>query len=169
MRSSRKCDCQRNWGYRCRTMSSLSHCVLQFAVDMDIKCSFAVKFCKREKVKKSQGWRSIAGCENTHNKHNIQNGTSIIKIGAAFRGMHVSPAKHSYAWLPKKCDYRTDRQMDGQTDRRWTKWSLCAVMLRKRHKKESAYLLAGLEAHCSCCQEWNYKEILPFQFSIFKI
>ena len=24
--------------------------------------------------------------------------------------MHVSPAKHSYAWLPRKCDYRTDRQ-----------------------------------------------------------
>ena len=29
---------------------------------------------------------------------------------AAFRGMHVSPVKHSYAWLPRKCDYRTDRQ-----------------------------------------------------------
>ena len=28
---------------------------------------------------------------------------------AAFRGMHVSPAKHSYAWLSRKCDYRTDR------------------------------------------------------------
>ena len=26
------------------------------------------------------------------------------KIVAAFRGMHVSPAKHSYAWLPRKCD-----------------------------------------------------------------
>ena len=24
-------------------------------------------------------------------------------IVAAFRGMHVSPAKHSYAWLPRKC------------------------------------------------------------------
>ena len=31
-------------------------------------------------------------------------------IVAAFRGMHVLPAKHSYAWLPRKCDYRTDRQ-----------------------------------------------------------
>ena len=39
-----------------------------------------------------------------------------INIVAAFRGMHVSPAKHSYAWLPRKCDYRTDRQIDGQTD-----------------------------------------------------
>ena len=29
-------------------------------------------------------------------------------VVAAFRGMHVSPAKHSYAWLPRKCDYRTD-------------------------------------------------------------
>ena len=24
--------------------------------------------------------------------------------------MHVSPAKHSYVWLPRKCDYPTDRQ-----------------------------------------------------------
>ena len=30
--------------------------------------------------------------------------------------MHVSPAKHSYAWLSRKCDYRTDGQTDGQTD-----------------------------------------------------
>ena len=35
---------------------------------------------------------------------------------AAFRGMYVSPAKHSYVWLPRKCDRWTDRQMDGQTD-----------------------------------------------------
>ena len=35
-------------------------------------------------------------------------------IGAAFRGMHVSPAKHSYVWLPRKCDYRTDRQTDAR-------------------------------------------------------
>ena len=31
-----------------------------------------------------------------------------VKIVAAFRGMHVSPVKHSYAWLPRKCDYQTD-------------------------------------------------------------
>ena len=37
-------------------------------------------------------------------------------IVAAFRGMHVSPAKHSYAWLPRKCDYRTDSHT--QTDAR---------------------------------------------------
>ena len=30
---------------------------------------------------------------------------------ATFRGMQVSPAKHSYAWLPRKYDYRTDRQI----------------------------------------------------------
>ena len=35
---------------------------------------------------------------------------------AALQGMHVSPAKHSYARLPRKCDYRTQRQMQGQTD-----------------------------------------------------
>ena len=30
--------------------------------------------------------------------------------------MHVSPAKHSYVWLPRKCDYCTDGQTDGQSD-----------------------------------------------------
>ena len=29
---------------------------------------------------------------------------------AAFRGMHVSPAKDSYARVSRKCDYWTDRQ-----------------------------------------------------------
>ena len=47
---------------------------------------------------------------------------------AAFRGMHVSPAKHSYAWLRRKRDYRTDRR---------TKWSLCTAMLRRRHNYPS--------------------------------
>ena len=53
------------------------------------------------------------------------------KIVAAVQGMHVSPAKHSYAWLPIKCDYWTDRL----TDRRRTKWSPCAAMLRKATQK----------------------------------
>ena len=45
---------------------------------------------------------------------------------AAFRGMHVSPAKHSSG----KCD-RKVWQTDGQT-----KWSLCVAMLRRRHKND---------------------------------
>ena len=55
------------------------------------------------------------------------------KIVAAFRGMHVSPAKHSFG----KCDrkvWQTDRQTDRHTDGRRTKWSLCVAMLRRRHK-----------------------------------
>ena len=33
--------------------------------------------------------------------------------------MHaVSPVKHSYAWLPRKCDYKTDRHTDEQIDAR---------------------------------------------------
>ena len=35
-------------------------------------------------------------------------------IVAAFRGMHVSPAKHSFAWLQRNCDYRTDTQTHTQ-------------------------------------------------------
>ena len=61
---------------------------------------------------------------------------------AAFRGMHVSPAKHSFG----KCDrkvWQMDRQMDGQTDRRRTKWSLCVAMLRRRHKKERTHAKIG--------------------------
>ena len=37
-------------------------------------------------------------------------------IVAAFRGMHVSPANHRYAWLPRKCDYQ-ESVTTGQTDR----------------------------------------------------
>ena len=40
----------------------------------------------------------------------------LYNIVAAFRGMHVLPAKQSYAWLPNKCDYQTDRQTDTHTD-----------------------------------------------------
>ena len=46
-----------------------------------------------------------------------QKNKHIKNIVAAFRGMHVSPAKHSSAWLPRECDYRTDRHTDRQ-DRR---------------------------------------------------
>ena len=41
----------------------------------------------------------------------------ISNIVAAFRGMHLSHAKHSYAWPPRKCDHWTDRQTDRWTDR----------------------------------------------------
>ena len=34
------------------------------------------------------------------------------------RGMHVSHAKHSYVWLPRKSDYQTDRCTHAQTDAR---------------------------------------------------
>ena len=69
-------------------------------------------------------------------------------IVAAFRGMHVSPMKHSYVWLPRKCDYRTDtrtdRQMDRETDRRRTKWSLCAAMLCRWHKNHRFLTSEGI-------------------------
>ena len=38
----------------------------------------------------------------------------VLNIVAAFQGMHVSPAKHSYVWLPRKVwlpDRQTHRQM----------------------------------------------------------
>ena len=39
-----------------------------------------------------------------------------VNIVAAFQGTHVSPVKHSSAWLPRKCDYQTDRRTNGRTD-----------------------------------------------------
>ena len=41
--------------------------------------------------------------------------SSRTNIVAAFQEMHLSPAKHSYAWLPRKCDYRTNRNTHRQT------------------------------------------------------
>ena len=65
-----------------------------------------------------------------------------ISIPSQLRAMHMSPAKHSYAWLPRKCDYRTDACMDRRTDWRRTKWSLCAAMLRRWHNKPLKYELS---------------------------
>ena len=47
-----------------------------------------------------------------------ENRSSILKIVAAFGGMHVLPAKHSYASVTDgQTDGRTDRQTDdGQSD-----------------------------------------------------
>ena len=45
--------------------------------------------------------------------------TASKKIVAAFRGMHVLPAKHSYVSVTGgQTDRQTDRQTDGQTDGR---------------------------------------------------
>ena len=90
-------------------------------------------------VKETHFWLSVDGFVVLCKIMTTDMFQSLINIVVAFRGMHVSPAKHSYAWLPRKCDYRTDRRTDGrthiQTNRRRTKWSLCAAMLRRRHNK----------------------------------
>ena len=54
--------------------------------------------------------------------------------------MNVSPAKYTYTWHPWKCDYRTDRH----TDRRRTKRSLYAAMLRRRRNKTGRFLFLFL-------------------------
>ena len=56
------------------------------------------------------------------NKYDLYiSNTSVVssKIVAPFRGMHVSPAKHSFGKCDRKVwrmDGRTDRQTDGQSD-----------------------------------------------------
>ena len=69
-----------------------------------------------------------------HNKILPLHGACFCKkknnIVAAFRGMHMSPAKHSYVQLPRKCDYRTDTQTDSaflhvQMESNWAGLSVC--------------------------------------------
>ena len=53
--------------------------------------------------------------------------------------MHVLLVKHSYAWLPRKCDY----WIDTWTDRCRTKWSLYATMFCRRHKYNNNHQIQG--------------------------
>ena len=61
--------------------------------------------------------------------------------------MHVSPAKHSYACLPRKYDYRTDRRL--------IKWSLCATMLHKWHKNYNNFELSFFNFTFDIDSEWR--------------
>ena len=63
-----------------------------------------------------------------------------INIVAAFRGMHVSPVKHSCAWLPRKCDYLTDTRTDGHTHRQTPDKviSMCGYALHATQKPRSS-------------------------------
>ena len=69
-------------------------------------------------------------CSNDGNNTSLF--ISSTNIVAAFWGVHVSPAKNSYAWLYQESV--TTGQTHGQTDRHRTKWSLCAAMLCRQHK-----------------------------------
>ena len=74
---------------------------------------------------------------------------------AAFRGMHMSPAKHSSAWLPRKCHYWTDRHTHRQTDRQ-TDWQSDA-------RQSYPYVLLCFAGNTkrvyqwfdSCCLTWS--------------
>ena len=66
------------------------------------------------------------------------------KIVAAFRGMHVSPAKHSFG----KCDrkvWQTDRQTDRRTNRRTTNKviPMCSYALQATQKHILVQYLVG--------------------------
>ena len=68
-------------------------------------------------------------------------------IVAAFRGMHVSPAKHSYAWLP-------DRQTDTRTDtgQRDPYVPLCFAGDTKSVRWVISYLKEGIGLHAKKIQ-----------------
>ena len=53
-----------------------------------------------------------------------------IKIMAAFQGMHVSPANHTNVWPRKAWLHVQESVTTRQTNRRWTKQSLCVALLR---------------------------------------
>ena len=72
--------------------------------------------------------------------------TDWINIVAAFQGMHVLPAKHSYAWLPRKCDYRTDRHRDGRTDTEHKLIPMCHYASQATQKQYTLnHLMRGIQ------------------------
>ena len=85
----------------------------------------------------------------------------LKNIVAAFLGKHVSPLKHSYAWLPRKCDYRTDTQTDRQTPDKvipMCRYALQATQLRSQDENNMRAIY------------WNTVDSLNFvgyQFSWF--
>ena len=91
------------------------------------------------------------------------NALSLIlqNIVAAFRGMHLSPAKHSYAWLPRKCDYRTDRWTDRQTDGQTDAWQsdLYGCNTQFRIKSKGYFLKLKIVwwgfPLFTCIKDWN--------------
>ena len=109
-------------------------------------------------------WK-IHGADYLTRAHHELLSPAFNNIVAAFRGMHVSPAKHSYAWLPRKCDYR-DRRSDRRTDRRRTKWSLCAAMLCMRHKNETNSYFSGV--CCNMVPGTYYINTCNFQILVVK-
>ena len=84
-------------------------------------------------------------CQSTWTKSHIKN-----KV-AAFRGMHVSPAKHNYARLPRKCDYRTDTQTPDKVI------PMCRYASQATQKVSNSAKLShsnnsnSTETPCSCC------------------
>ena len=60
---------------------------------------------------------------------------------AALQGMHVSPAKHSYVWLPRKCDYRTETQTDRQTPDKVI--PMCRYALQATQKIKHVFVKQG--------------------------
>ena len=64
--------------------------------------------CMQNMKSLSYAKRRLKFTKDKTNKRAVQN------IAAAFRGMHAWPAKHSYVWLQRKCDYQTDTQTDAK-------------------------------------------------------
>ena len=80
-------------------------------------------------------------------------GLQIWYVFSAFRGMHVSPAKYSSVWLPRKCDYRTDA---GQSD---PYVSLCFVADTKMLIKPLLILLFVKIARAIVCGHFEHTGI----------
>ena len=75
-------------------------------------------------------------------------------IVAAFRGMHVLPAKHSYASVTDgRTDRQTDRQTDGKTDGRTT--DKVIPMCRYDSQVTQKFLLKIIQFYRSLIQSTN--------------
>ena len=73
-------------------------------------------------------------------------GVKIKKTVAAFWEMHESPAKHRYAWQPRKCDYQTKRRTEKMIH-------LCGyasqVTLKPNEKKQTFHFLIIIQYACT--------------------
>ena len=78
------------------------------------------------------------------------------KIVAAFRGMHVTPAKHSF----RKCDRRTDGQTDGRAMDKVIPMCRYALQATQKSKFGSKCMENGSQVGFSTTSTFCEKEIL---------
>ena len=143
------------WGIRVSFVNVLLWYFIQVLLHDPKKCKrWIVNFWFYNKAGILYSGYTIHECGKTVVCNVISLAKIWTNIVAAFQGMHVSHAKHSYAWLPRKCDFRTDTHID----RHGTKWSLCAAMLCRRHKTCSLSFQLHNRVALNYSKKWKFNQ-----------